>query len=184
VKFPDPTIPGFALALWALAVVFWTPYILLRTDLRRPRADSARAAALLAFGLLAWPLGALVALLAVLAGLDSGAALYLAFPVVFAGGAGAMILAARTPAPPAVAPAGRGRLLGGGALIYAACTAALVAIIAGPLFRAVRDPAQERLVALAIVILAVLAVLTGLGAVRLAGSALRAWRARPSAAAP
>lgn len=85
----DPGMIGFALMLWLLAVVIWTPWIVLRVRVSRPTGDTTRAAAVLGVGLLPW----LVAVPLVSAPITLAGAL-IGFPLMYLWGAGAMAAAA------------------------------------------------------------------------------------------
>src|SRR6185437_11503136 len=59
------------------AVLFWTPWLILRVDSRRPPGDTAKAAAFLGYAMLGWPLS-----VAVIELVPTRFEFVLAFPVV------------------------------------------------------------------------------------------------------
>jgi hypothetical protein len=179
-----PSLIGVAFILWALAVLFWTPWIVLRVDRRSPPGDSARAAAILAFGLLGWPLAAAPFVLAIVLGLPDRAP-DLMFPVVFGSGLASMLLAARH-TPPAAPTTKRSAFLAVGALIYLACTAGFGGLLLGPMLRALRNAGgrEQDFIGVVVFLVTLIALMTAFLGLRLARSAFRAWRGRLTAAAP
>jgi hypothetical protein len=112
-----------AYLLWALGVLIWTPWIILRVDSRR--GDTARSAAILGYGLLAWPLFLLILIVA-----PERSRFLVAFPFVCLWGAAAMALAAWNTSPPRPSKA-RAGLLAGGGLVFGLYAAALVGALLG-----------------------------------------------------
>jgi hypothetical protein len=111
-----------AYLLWGLATFIGTPWLLLRIDNDRPPGDSAKAAALLGYGLLGWPLS-----LPAFMVLPLGSAFVLAFPIVFLWSVGFAIWAVRSQPKP-MASVGRARMLAGGGLAYLIMAAGLAAL--------------------------------------------------------
>lgn len=50
----DIALAGYALLVWALAVMIWTPWIIVRVNMANPPGDAWRAVAILGLGLLPW----------------------------------------------------------------------------------------------------------------------------------
>jgi hypothetical protein len=178
------TTIGIGFAVWALAVLSWTPWIIFRVDRRSPRGDSARAAAILAYGLLGWPLALIPLGAAEIFGVPERAP-DLMFPVVFGPGVAAMIFASRQTPPPALTRK-RAVFLAGGALIYLACAAGLGRLLLGPMLRGLRNaegPDQD-FNGVLMFLVALIASMTAFLSFRLARSAFRAWRGALTAASP
>ncbi|WP_309089696.1 hypothetical protein [Phenylobacterium sp.] len=104
---------------WLLAVVVWTPVIVFRVAGRA--GDKRRASAVLAHGLLLWPLVAPVA------GFGGRVGLLLFFPVLYAWGGVAMLLAGRAK-PPQRSARSYAWLLQTGAAIYGLIALGLAAL--------------------------------------------------------
>jgi hypothetical protein len=158
-----------AYILWAIADVFWTPWLILRVDARRPPGDTARATAFLGYAQLGWPLSALA-----IPFMPVRWEFLTAFPIVFLWSL-AFTLAGvwrrrNTPRP----GASRAAMLAGGAFAWLACALLLLGAAALIWTRgraAVGDTAP--LVFGAILIGAVLVALPG---VCLAPIAWKTWR--------
>jgi hypothetical protein len=174
---------GFAFAFWAIAVVVWTPWTLARVASRRPREDVTHAAALLGYGLLAWPLGLGVGLALGAGGDGVGLGLGIAFPLVVAPGGAAIVLAGRD-RPPGAPSAKRALFLAGGSLSYAVVAAALAGFAVRPLVLKLQDGSGGDWSLLGLLLAALLIGLTVWPAVGLGMAAFRAWRGRLTAAAP
>jgi hypothetical protein len=174
VKLPGP---GFALGclfFWAVGVALWTPYIIWRVDGSTPRGDTARATALLGYGLLAWPLSIIPAVLA-----PRGQEAAVAFPFVFAWGATAMILAALSEGPPRPS-ARRTAMLSGAALIYLALTVLAAVFLVAPWLGFSPFPDGSSLIPW-LVLVAIVGVMTGIATLKLVQAAGHAWRGRLNA---
>lgn len=116
----DPGTIGFGLMVWLLAIVIWTPWIVLRVRMSRPTGDTARAAAVLGLGLLPW----VVAVPLVSAPITLVGAL-IGFPLMYLWGAGAMAAAALQ-WPARLSPRRRTAILVAGGLSYAVVAAGLL----------------------------------------------------------
>ncbi|WP_430425582.1 hypothetical protein [Phenylobacterium sp.] len=116
----DPGTIGFGLMVWLLAVVIWTPWIVLRVRMSRPTGDTARAAAVLGLGLLPW----VVAVPLTSAPITLAGAL-IGFPLMYLWGAGAMAAAALQ-WPARLPPRRRTAILVAGGLSYAVVAAGLL----------------------------------------------------------
>ena len=120
----DQELIGIALWVWALGVLAWTPWIVIRVLMNDPPGDGWRAVAILGFGLDPWAF--FPPLLGLLSTFEGQA---VAFPVVFIWSAAAMAMAAWG-WPRIKTEAGRRRLLAGAALVYGLWAAALFTAIA------------------------------------------------------
>lgn len=170
---PGSQFSLFCLALWALGVAFFTPWIVWRVDGSVPRGDPARAAALLAFGLLAWPLAGLAAMLA-----PEDQATAFGFLVAYVLGGSAMIVAGLS-SPPPKPSVSRALLLAGGAFVYLVCAGLLAVVLFAPLLGLYAWPDGSSLWPLfGLAVVAIYAVMAAWAVFGLGREALRAWRGR------
>ena len=160
----------FAYGLWALAVLFWTPWLILRVDSRRPPGDTAKAAAFLGYAMLGWPLS-----VAVIELVPTRFEFVLAFPVVFFWSVGFAALGV-WPRPRPPASPRRARMLAGGATAYLACALLLAGPVAGAGAGLWRPPELGDLEMPAVILTLVLASFVALPGVVLLRVAWQTWR--------
>lgn len=123
--FRNTDTSHIAYMMWALADVFWTPWLILRVDRRRPPGDTAKVAAFLGYAHLGWPLSALAIQL-----MPVRWEFLTAFPIVLVWSVAFAVRGAR-PRPGKPQPSSRrAAMLAGGALAWLACALLLIAAAA------------------------------------------------------